>query len=280
MISMRKNILRACKINLECVFLRKPWHVEMSPGENPVFTFSRMGWKRWKDTGIAELAMHRPFHRSWLRSLQSPTVIDPWHVRKKLFAITETEPEKALSFLREFGLWRYRRSEEVDYYEQFPSTWTTECEGEPVPIAFNDLIYQRNFFEGAVRYGPSEWERLTRRTGRDKRADEDDLDAGLRASKELVYLFGGNFFGPKVNLAITEETLYPHPVPARITCYEIQDALRATVLIDWMEGREWPQCPMCNEYFRRISKRPMKYCTPRCSSRARQADWRKKHRNA
>lgn len=189
MISTRENILRACKISLECLFLKKPWLVEMSAGENPVFTFSRMGWKRWKDVNVAELAERRQFYRNVPHNLQSATVIDPWQVRKKLFRIKE--PEDALSFLREFGLWRYRRSEEVDSSAQFPFEWTVDFEGEPVPITFNDLIYQRNFFEDAVRNGPSEWERLTRMTGVQERANEDDSDAGLRASLELVYLFGG-----------------------------------------------------------------------------------------
>jgi hypothetical protein len=274
MISTQKNILRACKISLECLFLKKPWHVEMSTGENPVFTFSRLGWKRWKDVNVAELAERRQFYRSVPHNLQSATVIDPWQVRKKLFRIKE--PEDALSFLREFGLWRYRRSGEVDSFEPFPFEWTVDFEGEPVPITFNDLIYQRNFFEDAVRNGPSEWERLTRMTGVQERANEDDSDAELRASLELVYLFGGNLLGPKVNLAITAETLYPNPVPGRITCYEIQDALRATVLIDWMEGRAWRQCPICEQYFRQVSKRPMIYCSPRCSGRDRQKRFRNK----
>ena len=272
--------LRICKINLECQFLKRPWHVEMSPGENPVFTFSRMGWKRWKDLNFAEPAEHSQFYRNLPHGLQSATPIDPWLVRKRLFRIKGTDPEGALSFLREFGLWRYRRSVEIDSFQQFPSEWTEDSEGEPVPITFNDLIYQRNFFEDAVRYGPCEWERRTRMTGLQKRENENDLDARLRASFELVYLFGGDLSGLRANLAITAETLYPLPVPGRIRCYEIQDALRATVLIDWMEGREWRPCEKCGDYFRRTSKHPMKYCTPRCSSRVRQTRFRREHGKA
>ncbi len=270
--------MRTCKTNFDCIYLRTPWQVEMGAGEDPVFTFSRMGWKPRKNVRNGETAKHLKVVGGLRRCVQAATVVDPWLVRKKLFSISK--PEEALSFFGEFGLWRYRRSEEVDFHEQFTSTWITDCEGEPDPISFSELMHQRNFFEGAVRCGPSEWHRLTRRAGRVKRADEDDSDAELRAASELLYLFGGNISGPTVTLAITTKTLYPHPVSGRITCHEIQDALRATILLDWMDGRAWPKCPTCKQYFKQVSKRPMIYCTPRCSSRARQTEWRKKHRNA
>ena len=85
--------------------------------------------------------------------------------------------------------------------------------------------------------------------------------------------------GPKVNLAITPETLYPEPIFGQLLCHEIQDALRATILLDWMEGREWPKCAdkECQKRFKRTSKHPMIYCSPRCSSRARQREYLKNH---
>lgn len=268
---MRKD-LKTYKVQIDCLFLKKPWLVEMSGEDDPVFTFSRDGWVPWGHLSETERGA---VVRDAMESLVYPTTADPWLVRERFFGI-ET-PEDALVFFKEFGLWRFSRDDGDGSSKRFPFGWAMDFEGDPLPLTFNELMYQRDFFESALSLGPSEWTHLTRETGRHQRGSEDENDAALRASSELAYLFGGTIGGPRVTLGFTPESVYPQPIFGRITCREIQDALRATVLLDWMEGREWPKCPECKKRFKRTSKHPMIYCSPRCSSRVRQREFLKNH---
>lgn len=254
------------KITIDCLFLKKPWLVEMSEGDDPVFTFSREGWQPWRALDFTELQKRLQASPHPFDGFVSSTMVDPWLVRERLFAIES--PQEALAFFREFGLWRYSRGDGDESSVRFPVGWTANCEEEPLPISFNDLLYQRDFFERALSLGPSRWEQFIR-------AKESTGDIDSRGMGEGAYLFGGTMIGPKVNLTITSKTLYPQPMHGRLTLYEIQDAIRATVLLDWMEGREWPKCKECGKRFKRTSKHPMVYCSPRCSSRARQASLRR-----
>jgi integrase len=43
------------KGEIECIYLKKPWLVEMSAGSNPVFTFTRDDWRPWREVNDAEL---------------------------------------------------------------------------------------------------------------------------------------------------------------------------------------------------------------------------------
>ncbi len=261
-----------CKMQVDCLFLKKSWLVERSSDDDPVFTFARDGWMPWRNQNETD---RNAFSKSGWEAISQPSVIDPWLMREQFFGIEN--PEDALAFLRNFGLWRFSRFDGDDSSNLFPIGWTTDFERDPLPVTFNELMYQRDFFESALSLGPSEWERLTRKTACPRPGSEDQDDAELRAASELAYLFGGTLSGPKISLGLTPESLYPQPVFGRITCREIQDTLRATILLDWMEGREWPECAECQKRFKRTSKHPMIYCGPRCSSRARQGRFRKRH---
>jgi DNA-directed RNA polymerase subunit RPC12/RpoP len=267
-----KKDLTTYKVQIECLFLKKPWLVKMSDEDDPVFTFVRDGWLPWKKLNKTE---KDAFVRGDEGAIMYPTATDPWLMREQFFSIEK--PEDALSFFREFGLWRFSRGDGDDSSIKFQLSWTEDFERAPLPLSFSELLYQRDFFESALSHGPSEWANLTREMGRKRRGSEDEDDAELRASSELAYLFGGTIGGPKVTLGFTSECVYPQPIFGRITCREIQDTLRATVLLDWMEGREWPKCPECKKRFKRTSKHPMIYCSPRCSSRARQREFLKNH---
>lgn len=262
------------QVEIECIFLKRRWLVEMSGGEDPVFTFRRDGWRPWREVNQEEqLAWHQT-EREILDQVVWPAAVNPWLMRERFFAIKE--PIDALSFFREFGLWRYKRHDCDDHSIKFQPAWTSDSEGEPLQVTFDQLANQRNFFEDALSEGPSEWVRLTRATGKHRSEAEDESDAELRASQELVYFFGGNSCGPKVGIGLMPEMSYPGPFHGRITCHEIQDALRATILLDWMEGREWPKCKECGIRFKRTSKHPQIYCRSRCSSKVRQERFRNK----
>jgi hypothetical protein len=265
--------LTTYKVEIDCIFMKKPWLVTMSGGSDPVFTFTRDGWRPWKAVGLAELAaMNNKGERGLLDRLVSCIVVNPWIVRDQLFNIEK--PTDALAFLREFGVWRYSRFAVDESSSRFPIGWAKDSEAEPLPLTFSDLMYQRDFFESALSHGPSEWVRQTRATGMRRRATEGASDAALRASTEIVYLFGGSSLGLEVNLGLIPEMSFPGPFFGRVTCHEIQDALRATILLDWMEGREWPKCKECGKRFKRTSKHPQIYCGSRCSSKVRQERFR------
>jgi len=266
---LRKG-LTTYKVQIECLFLKKTWRVEKSDDTDPVFTFARDGWLPWRDLNEVERAS---VLGNVSERIDYPTTADPWFTHERLFAIES--PDDALVFFRDFGLWRSSRGDSDDSSVRFPVGWAMDFEGSPLAITYSELIYQRNFFESALSLGPSEWCRLTRETGHQRRDSEDQDDAELRASSELAYFFGGTIGGPRVTLGFTPEILYPQPILGRITCWEIQDAIRATVLLDWMEGREWPKCPECKKRFKRTSKHPMIYCSARCSSRVRQREFLK-----
>lgn len=142
----------------------------------------------------------------------------------------------------------------------------------PLPIRFSELIYQRNYFEDALNCKPADWlQRASITTG--------DLDRDAAVIWEVMYLYrsSGGYFD--MSILNFQGSIFPGPFKGSVICYEIQDALRATVLLDWMEGREWPRCKACRRVFKRTSKHPQFYCCPACSSRARQATFRKKRTN-
>jgi hypothetical protein len=79
-------------------------------------------------------------------------------MRDRLFEIEK--PLDALAFFREIGLWRYSRGDGEGPSIKFRLEWTKDTEGEPLQVTFNDLMYQRDFFESALSHGSSEWIRL------------------------------------------------------------------------------------------------------------------------
>jgi len=265
--------LTVYQVAVELKYNKKPWTVSMTTGSDPVFTFASAGWIPWSCLDKTALRVSNDGEGSHREKFVGYAALDPWLMRERFFGVDR--PQDALDFFREFGIWRYSRGDEDDSSIQFPLGWTKDSEGEPLQVSFDQLIYQRHFFEDALSDGPAEWERRTRETGKYLRYNEDENDAGLRVCSELVYLFGGTLSGPQVTLGLVPEMTYPGPFCGQMSCHEIQDSLRATVLLDWMEGREWPRCKECKRLFKRTSKHPQIYCSARCSGRARQERFRK-----
>jgi hypothetical protein len=255
------------KIDLDCSLLTGPWLVEMGEGDDPLFTFKHDGPKGYQ--GLAAFEAMSP--EAQAKFLASPNVFDPWLVRERFFRINN--PADALAFFREYGVWRFSRSDDDVPSLRFPQSWARgREEDEPFPIRFSELIYQRNYFEDALNCKPADWlKRASISTG--------DLGHDAAVVWEVMYLYGpsGGYFD--MSIMNFQGSIFPGPFKGSIECYEIQDALRATVLLDWMEGREWPRCKACRRVFKRTSKHPQYYCCPACASRARQASFRRNRAN-
>jgi hypothetical protein len=237
----------------------------MSEGDDPLFTFEHDGPREFP--GLAAMNAMTPEEQ---KRLLFPRTLNPWVMREKFFKINDSTD--ALAFLREFGVWRFRRSDDDHPSFRFPHSWAYGTEkAEPFPIRFSELIYQRNCFEDALNCKPSDWlKRASISTG--------DLDHDAEVLWEVVY-FGGGSSSFDLSIVDFRGSILPEPCYGSIFCSEIQDALRATVLLDWMEGREWPRCKACRRVFKRTSKHPQFYCCAACASRARQATFRKNRAN-
>jgi len=258
------------KIEIDCALEAHCWLVEMSDDEDPIFTFKKdsarnMGSpEAFEAMNQAEFQAMSQLERD--RFIGFPDEFDPWLMRERFFKIDD--PADALEFLSQYGVWRFSRFDGDVSSNRFPQSWALDEGRKPLPIQFSELIYQRNYFEDALNCKPADWlQRASKTTG--------DVDRDVALIWEVMYLngaSGGYFDIPILNF---QGTTFPGPFMGRLICYELQDALRATVLLDWMEGREWPRCKACRRVFKRTSKRPQFYCSATCSSRARQSTFRK-----
>jgi hypothetical protein len=243
------------------------WLVELRQGDDPLFTFKNNGLKL--PPGAYPLEALSPEERTKL--LAFPMVLNPWEMRENFFKIKD--PSDALAFFRKYGVWRFSRYESDSPSNMFPHEWARgRDEDEPFPIRFSELIYQRNYFEDALNSKPDDWlKRASINTG--------DIRHDAPVIWEAMYLYGPSSGDLDMSIVNLQGSRFPGPFKGSITCYEIQDALRATVLLDWMEGREWPRCKACRRVFKRTSKHPQFYCCAACASRARQATFRKNRAN-
>jgi hypothetical protein len=250
------------KIKIDGILESEPHLVEMVDGDDPVFHFTLHPSRL-----LLNMAAMEAKSREEIGSFIAPRKeFDVWNVREKFFAIQY--PTDALEFFKEFGVWRFSRFDGDEPSIRFPGSWAPPNPKNPLPITFNELIYQRNYFEDALNCRPSDWpQRAHLRTG--------DRDRDEAAIWEMVYLYlpSGYF---DISIVNSQSVSFPGPFIGQLLCYEIQDALRASVLLDWMEGREWPRCQECRRVFKRTSKRPQLYCSARCASRVRQKEFRKR----
>ena len=254
------------KIDIDCVLETNPWLVEMSDGDDPVFTFKEDGPRQFR--GLADFEAMSPEEQK--KFLAFPNQFNPWLMRERFFKINN--PADALEFFRQYGVWRFSRFDGDLPSDKFPQSWVHGEVKDPLPIRFSELIYQRNYFEDALNCKPADWlRRASITTG--------DLDRDAAVVWEVMYLYGssGGYFD--ISIVNLQGSIFPGPFKGNVICVEIQDALRATVLLDWMEGREWPRCKACQRVFKRTSKHPQFYCCSACSSRARQATFRKNRAN-
>jgi hypothetical protein len=181
-------------------------------------------------------------------------------------------PADAFEFFRKYGVWRFSRFDGDLPSDKFPNSWMPGEGEHPFPISFSELIYQRNYFEDALNCKPADWtQRAWINTG--------DSDRDLALLREVMYLHEPFTGGLGISVVNQEGDTFPGPFMGSLICNEIQDALRATILLDWMEGREWLRCKACRRVFKRTSKHPQFYCCAACASRARQATFRKNRAN-
>ena len=249
------------KIELECTLETEPWLVDMSDDEDPIFSFKPDPRRSFDGVELEAKT------REVVDYLMAPAArFNAWQIRERFFAIDK--PNDALKFFREFGVWRFSRSQEDKPSYRFPISWSVNDCGEPFSVSFSDLIYLRNYFEDALNGKPSEWiQRANISTG--------NQDRDVEIIWEVMYLYSSSGSGFDISVINSQGTAFPGPFKGEVRCVEIQDALRASVLLDWMEGREWPRCQECRRVFKRTSKRPQFYCSAKCSSRVRQSNFRK-----
>jgi len=250
------------RIEIDCVLQTESlWFVEMSNEDDPVFTFKPDSPA--PDSNTPFEAMTREDQEKFLAA---PFFFDPWLMREKFFKIG-TDPSDALEFLKEYGVWRFSRGDGDSPSNRFPQPGG-RGEKDPFPIRFSELIYQRAYFEDALNCKPSDWlRRVGESTG--------DMDRDAAVLWEVMYLHGSSGGEFDISIVNFQGNIFPGPFKGSVICQGIQDALRATILLDWMEGREWPRCKACRRVFKRTSKRPQFYCCAACASRARQATFRK-----
>lgn len=244
------------------------WLVEMDNGADPIFSF-RTKMPR-------NIPILTPWEAMTLEEreelLAFPLDLDPWLMREKFFKIGN-DPADALKFLSEFGVWRFSRGHGDGPSHKFPHSRAIDVDNaEPLTIRFSELIYQRNFFEDALNCKPSDW--LYRAS-----VTSGDPDRDAEALSEMMYLYGSSGGSFDMSIVNLQGSIFPGPFKGSVECFEIQDALRATILLDWMEGREWPRCKECRRVFKRTSKHPQFFCCAACASRARQATFRKNRAN-
>jgi hypothetical protein len=254
--------MKTFKIEVHCyLWIDESWLVEMGEGDDPVFSFKPEFPGPYPGLSAIE-AMSPEDHE---RYLASPVQLDPWLMREKFFRIDD--PTDALEFFKEYGIWQFCGLNGDQSSESTPQELGNQ-KRNPSPIRFSELIYQRNFFEEALNTKPSEWQRRAFIT-------TGNLDKDAALIWETMYLHGG----PDISVVNLHDTTFPGPFTGTISCHDIRHALRATIFLDWMEGREWTRCKACRRVFKRTSKHPQFYCCSACASRARQATFRKNRAN-
>ena len=87
------------KIEIDCVLQTEPWLVEMSDGDDPVFTFKPDGPRHYPGLPAFE-AMSREEQE---KLLASPVELNPWLMRERFFKIGNVSI-RCVEFLK--GVWR------------------------------------------------------------------------------------------------------------------------------------------------------------------------------
>jgi len=127
---------------------------------------------------------------------------DVFDLRRRVFDVTTIEDAKKL--FEECGPWQVEKVGDV----------------EGKPVRFSAVIRSRDFFKHALL------ERSIDNRARTYEGGE------VAEAFENVYLWQ----------ALPMDLLFTDPVTARVVCKDIQDAVRASVFLDRLEGFRWKRC--------------------------------------
>lgn len=174
------------------------------------------------------------------------TAYDVFEIREALFAIRT--PDDALEFFRSYGPWQVDRL----------------LGNDANTLRFSALLRRQEFYRDALLHRP------TKRPPRPK--DRPQTQKELRDALEAVFLWR----------PLPMELLFGAPFVARVVCKDIEDAIRASVFLDRLEGFSWRRCVKadCGKPFRLTSKREKLYCTYECAHHQAVRDYNERRRSA
>jgi hypothetical protein len=129
-----------------------------------------------------------------------------------------------------------------------------------VPIRFSEVMRRCDFYKNALL------ERSVENLGRTYKGD--DVAEGV----ENFYLWQ----------PLPMELVFKDPPAARIVCKDIEDSLRASVLLDRLDGFVWRRCRRedCGELFELKSKRAKLYCSTECAHLQSVRDYNERKKSA
>jgi hypothetical protein len=151
-----------------------------------------------------------------------------FEIRGALFAIND--PAEALTFFETYGPWQINE----------------HLEARASAIRFSALSSRRDFFLNAL---------LTREI---PSVRHDSADERLRTQFEDRYLWQ----------PLPMEMVFRNPTAAVIRCKDIQDAVRASVFLDRLDGFPWRRCARedCGKFFKLESKHAKLFCGTDCAN--------------
>ena len=157
-----------------------------------------------------------------------PTQFNVFEIREALFAVRT--PADALRFFETFGPWQIKEHLGTEARE----------------IRFSGVIRQRDFFQDAL---------LTREIWSSSRMASGDEQT--RAAVEDYYLWQ----------PLVMEMVFQQPPVVIVRCKDIQEAMRASVFLDRLDGFPWRRCARedCGQVFKLESKRARLYCSTDCA---------------
>jgi hypothetical protein len=158
-----------------------------------------------------------------------PTQFNVFEIREALFVVRS--PEDALRFFETFGPWQIK--------EHFGT--------EAREMRFSSVLKQRDFYLDAL---------LTRDPwGGGSRRGTSDQE--IRAALQDWYLWQ----------PLPMEMVFQQPPSVVVRCKDIQDAVRASVFLDRLDGSPWRRCARedCGKVFKLESKRARMYCSTDCA---------------
>jgi hypothetical protein len=169
-------------------------------------------------------------------------VRDVFEVRHRVFAIRT--PEDAMDLFEDWGPWQLAKAFDT----------------AGAPIRFSAVIRRRDFYENALLHRSVE--KLDRVYG------EPEIVEGV----EDFYLWQ----------ALPMELVFGDPPAARVACKDIEDALRASVFLDRLDGFVWRRCRREDRgaLYELTSKRVKLYCSSECAHLQSVRDYNERKKSA
>ena len=155
------------------------------------------------------------------------TSINVFEIREALFSVKDAT--QAIAFFQAYGPWQIKE----------------HLSTESNPIRLSGLIRQRDFYRDAL---------LSREIWSIHKASTNDQ---MRTLLQDWYLWQ----------PLPMEMVFRQPPAVVIRCKDIQDAMRASVFLDRLDGFPWRRCARedCGKVFKLESKRARLYCSTDCA---------------